>query len=200
MEPKPRSAEVTTISESGFRVRVEGRELFVAFDQFPWFRDARVSDLFQVELVAPGHLRWPTIDADVSVRSIEHPEEFPLISQPERVKERPVRAYEAKRESTGRIGIDVPHEAIAAFCRECGIRRLAFFGSVLRDDFTPESDVDVLVEFEPERIPGLFKMVDYADGLSELLGRRVDLCTFAGLSPYFRDEVLAEAVDEYVAP
>jgi hypothetical protein len=73
VEPKPRSAAVTTISESGFSVRVGGRELFVAFDQFPWFRHARVSDLFQVEFVTPDHLRWPTIDADLSVRSISIP-------------------------------------------------------------------------------------------------------------------------------
>lgn len=200
MEPKPRSAEVTTISESGFSVRVGGRELYVAFDQFPWFRHARVSDLFQVELVTPDHLRWPTIDADLSVRSIEHPEEFPLVSRPERVKEAPTPAYQPARAGNGVIRIDVPHEAIAAFCRERGIRRLAFFGSVLRDDFTSESDVDVLVEFEPERIPGLFKMVGYQHELSELLGRQVDLCTFAGLDRYIRDEVLAGAVDEYVAP
>jgi len=200
VEPKPRSVEVTTISESGFSVRVEGRELFVAFDQFPWFRHARVSDLFQVELVTPDQLRWPTIDADLSVRSIEHPEEFPLVSRPERVKEAPTPAYQPARAGNGVIRIDVPHEAIAAFCRERGIRRLAFFGSVLRDDFTSESDVDVLVEFEPERIPGLFKMVGYQHELSELLGRQVDLCTFAGLDRYIRDEVLAGAVDEYVAP
>jgi len=200
VEPKPRSAAVTTITETGFTVRVEGRDLFVAFDQFPWFRHARVSDLFHVELAGPEHLRWPTIDADLSVRSIEHPEEFPLVSRPERVKEMPERAYQARRAASGAVGIDVPHEAIAAFCRERGIRRLAFFGSVLRDDFTPESDVDVLVEFEPERIPGLFKLVGYQHDLSELLGRQVDLCTFAGLDRYIRDEVLAEAIDEYVAP
>ncbi|RIL03975.1 MAG: nucleotidyltransferase [Proteobacteria bacterium] len=80
-----------------------------------------------------------------------------------------------------RLRIDVPHEAIASFCRKRGIRRLAFFGSVVRDDFTPESDVDVLVEFEPERVPSLFKLVHYQDELSELFGRRVDLCTFGGL-------------------
>lgn len=199
MEAKPRSAVVTDIRETGFTVRVDGRDLFVAFDQFPWFRHARVEDIFRVELAGPDHLHWPAIDADLSLRAIEHPDEFPLISRPDRVKERPAPAWDANRAEAGRIRIDVPHEAIAAFCRERGIRRLAFFGSVLRDDFTPESDVDVLVEFEPERSPGLFQMVDYADSLSTLLGRRVDLCTFAGLSRYFRDEVLSEAVDAYVA-
>jgi hypothetical protein len=199
VEPKPRSVEVTTISESGFSVRVEGRELFVAFDQFPWFRHARVSDLFQVELVTPDQLRWPTIDADLSVRSIEHPEEFPLVSRPERVKEAPTPSYQPARAGNGVIRIDVPHEAIAAFCRERGIRRLAFFGSVLRDDFTPESDVDVLVEFEPERIPGLFKLMGYQHRLGEILGRVVDLRLPGDLSKYFRDEVLAEAVEVYDA-
>ena len=97
------------------------------------------------------------------------------------------------------IGIEVPHEAVAEFCRQRGIRRLAFFGSVLRDDFRPDSDVDVLVEFEPDRVPGLFAMVDYEMDLSKLLGRQVDLRTPDGLSRYFREEVLAEALDEYVA-
>lgn len=91
-------AQVISIIEDGFTVVVEGRELFVAFDHFPWFRHARVSDLFQVELAAPGHLRWPTIDADVHVRSIEHPEEFPLVSRvmPKKTPKRAVHAKTAK--------------------------------------------------------------------------------------------------------
>jgi hypothetical protein len=99
---------------------------------------------------------------------------------------------------SAKIGIPVPHEAIADFCRRHGIRRLAFFGSVLRDDFTPESDVDVLVEFEPERGPGLITFAGYQNELSDLLGRRVDMHTAGSLSRYFREEVLAEAKDEYV--
>jgi len=88
---------------------------------------------------------------------------------------------------------------IADFCRRNHIRRLAFFGSILRDDFTPQSDVDVLVEFEPGKVPGLafFRM---ERELSELLGRKVDLNTPNFLSRYFRDEVLAEAQVQYVAP
>jgi len=97
-----------------------------------------------------------------------------------------------------KIGIPVPHEAVADFCRRHGIRRLAFFGSVIRDDFTPESDVDVLVEFEPERVPGLITFAGYQIELSELLGRTVDMHTPASLSRYFREDVLAEAKDEYV--
>jgi len=99
-----------------------------------------------------------------------------------------------------RVAIPVPHEAIADFCRERGIRRLAFFGSVIRDDFRSDSDVDVLVEFEPDRIPGLITLAGYQSELSKLLGREVDLRTPGDLSKYFRDEVLTEAKDEYVAP
>jgi predicted nucleotidyltransferase len=98
------------------------------------------------------------------------------------------------------VRIPVPFEAMRRFCRDRGIRRLAFLGSVIRDDFTPESDVDVLVEFEPGRTPGLITFAGCEIELSELLGRRVDLHTPRSLSRYFRDEVLAEARDVYVAP
>jgi predicted nucleotidyltransferase len=95
------------------------------------------------------------------------------------------------------LRIEVPHEEIAAFCRRNHIRQLAFFGSVLRDDFGPDSDIDVLVEFEPGKVPGL-DFFGMQDELSELLGRKVDLHTPQDLSPYFRDEVLAEAEFHYV--
>ena|SRR5712691_225385 len=93
--------------------------------------------------------------------------------------------------------IAVPKEQIAEFCRRHHIRRLALFGSVLRDDFRPDSDVDVLVEFEPGKTPGLafFAM---QDELSELLDRSVDLNTPMCLSPYFRNEVVEEAEAVYV--
>ncbi len=87
---------------------------------------------------------------------------------------------------------------IAELCERHHVRRLALFGSVLRDDFGPDSDVDVLVEFEPGKTPG-FGFISVQDELSELLGRRVDLNTPACLSRYFRDEVLSEAEDLYVA-
>jgi len=94
--------------------------------------------------------------------------------------------------------VAIDREALAAFCRRHGIRRLAVFGSALRHDFGPHSDVDVLVEFEPGRTPGLafFAM---QDELSGMLGRVVDLHTPASLSRYFRDEILTEAQDQYVA-
>ena len=84
---------------------------------------------------------------------------------------------------------------LAEFCRRNGIRRLAMFGSVLRQDFGPLSDVDVLVDFEPGRTPGL-AFFSMQDELSQLFGRRVDLHTPASLSRYFRDQVLAEAEDQ----
>jgi hypothetical protein len=96
-----------------------------------------------------------------------------------------------------RVRISIPKEQVAEFCRRHHIRKLALFGSVLRDDFRPDSDVDVLVEFEPGKTPGLafFAM---QDELSELLGRNVDLNTPSWLSRYFRDEVLTEAEAVYV--
>ncbi|HET8626297.1 MAG TPA: nucleotidyltransferase family protein [Thermomicrobiales bacterium] len=95
-----------------------------------------------------------------------------------------------------RIAVD--RAAIADFCRRHHIRKLAFFGSVLRDDFRPDSDVDVLVEFEPGHTPGYFNLVDMEDELSTLLGgRKVDLRTAKELSRYFRDEVVASAEVQY---
>jgi hypothetical protein len=98
----------------------------------------------------------------------------------------------------GKARIDIPKEGIAAFCRKNHIRRLALFGSVLRDDFGPDSDVDVLVEFEPHTRVGL-RFFGVEIRLSELLGRKVDLNTPGFISPYFRDEVLAEAEVQYDA-
>jgi predicted nucleotidyltransferase len=86
----------------------------------------------------------------------------------------------------------IPEDQIAAFCRRHHIRKLALFGSILRDDFGPESDIDVLVEFEPGHTPG-FAFFDMQDELSQLLGRKVDLNTPNFLSDYFRDRVMAEA-------
>ena len=98
-----------------------------------------------------------------------------------------------------RARIDIPKEQIAEFCRRHYIRKLSLFGSVLRNDFRPDSAVDVLVEFEPDHIPGLIRFAGMELELSDLLGgRKVDLNTPKFLSPYFRDEVLAEAEEQYV--
>ncbi|HEX6370944.1 MAG TPA: nucleotidyltransferase family protein [Longimicrobium sp.] len=94
--------------------------------------------------------------------------------------------------------ISPPHEEIAEFCRRNRIRRLALFGSVLRDDFGPRSDVDVLVEFEPGHRLG-FAFFALQEELSQLLGRRVDLNTREDLSRYFRDEVARTAEPLYEA-
>jgi len=90
------------------------------------------------------------------------------------------------------VRIDIPKDKIAEFCRHNQIRRLALFGSVLRDDFASESDVDVLVEFEPGTRVGL-RFFGMERELSEILGHKVDLNTPGFLSKYFRDEVIAEA-------
>ena len=95
-------------------------------------------------------------------------------------------------------GIEIPQVELREFCRTHGISRLALFGSVLRDDFSPQSDIDVLVEFEPHVRIGL-RFFEIQRELSGLLGRRVDLNTPGFLSKYFRDEVLAEAQVQYEA-
>ncbi|MBS3734752.1 MAG: nucleotidyltransferase family protein [Phycisphaerae bacterium] len=94
--------------------------------------------------------------------------------------------------------LNLPSAQLAAFCQRHHIRRLAIFGSALRADFGPDSDIDVLVEFEPGHTPGLgFFTVQRA--LSDLLGRTVDLHTPQFLSPAIREQVLAAAWDAYVA-
>lgn len=97
-----------------------------------------------------------------------------------------------------RIGIVIDRERLADFCQRNYIPKLALFGSVLCDDFLPESDVDVLVEFEPGHVPGL-RFFAIEQELSEILGRKVDLNTLNFLTPYFRNRVMAEAELQYVA-
>jgi predicted nucleotidyltransferase len=95
--------------------------------------------------------------------------------------------------------LTLPRAALVAFCRRHPIRRLAVFGSVLRDDFTAQSDVDFLVEFEPDAGVGLFELFAMEEELATLLeGHRAELNTPASLSPYFRERVVAEAEDIYV--
>jgi hypothetical protein len=97
------------------------------------------------------------------------------------------------------VHINIDKENIAAFCRKNHICRLALFGSVLRDDFGPDSDVDVLVQFEPEHVPGLFGMARLEHELSNIFKQKVDLRTAEDLSRYFRDEVLSHAEVQYAA-
>ncbi len=94
-------------------------------------------------------------------------------------------------------GIEIPREKIAEFCRKNHIKKLALFGSILRDDFRPESDVDMLVEFEPDHHIGFITLAGLEIELSDLLGRKVDLRTPAELSRYFREEVVRSAEVQY---
>jgi predicted nucleotidyltransferase len=95
--------------------------------------------------------------------------------------------------------LSVAHDEIVAFCRGHHIRRLSFFGSVLREDFGPDSDVDVLVEFERGCQVGLITMAAIERELTQILGRKTDLRTPGDLSRYFRDEVVRTASVEYAA-
>jgi len=103
------------------------------------------------------------------------------------------RSFAEPREDTLELhGVVLSRSWIAEFCGRHHVRRLALFGSILRDDFGPESDVDILVEFEPGKTPG-FAFFGMQDELSEKLGRPVDLNTPQCLSKYFRDQVVAES-------
>ena len=96
------------------------------------------------------------------------------------------------------LTIEIPNDKIAEFCRKNGIRRFSFFGSFLRHDFRPDSDIDVLVEFKPGNTPGFFRLAGMENELSELLGgRKVDMRTPGELSRYFRDEVVSSAEVHY---
>ncbi len=91
----------------------------------------------------------------------------------------------------------VSNEQLAEFCRKHHIAKLSLFGSILREDFGPDSDVDVLVEFEEEHVPGMIGLARVENELSALFGRRADLRTPEDLSRYFRDEVLRLAAVQY---
>lgn len=103
-----------------------------------------------------------------------------------------------RSEVMGNTFPSIDRERLAELCRRHGIRRLAVFGSAARGELRPDSDLDVLVEFEPGRPVGL-RFITVADELSDLMGRRVDLNTAGFLSPHFRDDVLREAVPLYEA-
>lgn len=92
--------------------------------------------------------------------------------------------------------IPIDQGAVADFCRRNHIRKLSIFGSAIRDDFRRESDVDVLVEFDPEYIPGP-AFVGMQEELAQMVGQRVDLSTPGFLSPYIRDRVMQEALVLY---
>jgi predicted nucleotidyltransferase len=93
--------------------------------------------------------------------------------------------------------INIPSEKIEKFCKKHHIRKLSLFGSALRDDFSPESDLDILVEFDPDHIPGFIRLAGMEIELTEILGRKVDMRTAQDLSRYFREDVLNSAKVQY---
>ncbi len=98
---------------------------------------------------------------------------------------------------TNHTKINLSNEKIADFCGRHHIRRLSLFGSVLREDFRPDSDVDVLVEFEEGHVPGLITFSGMEIEMGELIGRKVDMRTPEDLSRYFRKEVVESAQVQY---
>ena len=96
-----------------------------------------------------------------------------------------------------RAHVEASKETIEEFCKRHYIRKLSLFGSALRDDFSPESDLDILVEFDPAHIPGLIRLAGMQIELSEILGRKVDMRTAQDLSRYFRQEVVNSAKVQY---
>ena len=95
--------------------------------------------------------------------------------------------------------INIPRDKIAEFCNRNRVRRLSLFGSALRKDFGPDSDVDILVEFEPCARIGLIRLSGLEIELGDIVGRKVDLNTPGFLSKYYRDQILAEADVQYDA-
>ncbi len=136
-----------------------------------------------------GHWRIPA--SNLSALGVGEPDRV-MEAVPHYAAEAPT-AERVTPSPSDRPRIRLPHDLIAEFCREHRIRKLALFGSVLRDDFGLESDVDVLVEFEPGQTPGLLRMAEMELHLSDLLGRKTDLRTKEDLSSRFRDEAVGRA-------
>jgi hypothetical protein len=124
------------------------------------------------------------------------------LASDDRLSRGPVLAVAPARRTIGmmaRAAVEIPKSAVAEFCRRHRIRQLALFGSVLRADFRPDSDIDVLVEFERGHTPGLITMAAIEIEFSGILGRKADLRTAGDLSKYFRDEVIRTAEVKYSA-
>jgi predicted nucleotidyltransferase len=98
-----------------------------------------------------------------------------------------------------RPGLTIEDSVLDSFAERWGIRRLALYGSVLREDFGPSSDIDMLVDFLPDRTPGLLQLAQMELELEAALGRQVELRTYEDLSPFFRDNVAATARPVYAA-
>ncbi len=96
-----------------------------------------------------------------------------------------------------KIPYEMPKDKIKAFCKRNKIRKLSVFGSILRQDFGPGSDIDLLVEFDPGNIPGLIRLAGMENELAEILGRKVDIRTAQDLSRYFRQDVIKSSEVQY---
>jgi len=96
-----------------------------------------------------------------------------------------------------KIPYEMPKDEIKAFCKRNKIRKLSVFGSILRQDFGPGSDIDLLVEFDPGNIPGLIRLAGMENELAEILGRKVDIRTAQDLSRYFRQDVIKSSEVQY---
>lgn len=97
-----------------------------------------------------------------------------------------------------KISINIPREKVAEFCKKYHIRKLSLFGSVLRSDFRPDSDIDVLIEFEQGHSTGFFGLARMERELSEIFGgKKVDIRTTHELSRYFKDDVISQAAVQY---
>ena len=95
------------------------------------------------------------------------------------------------------VCVDLPQDRIREYCTGQPIRRLSVFGSAVRNELTPESDIDLLVEYLPDASVGYFSMARHMRDLSEIVGRQVDLCTPKSISRYFRQNVLDSAMPIY---
>jgi hypothetical protein len=100
---------------------------------------------------------------------------------------------------TIKASFQLPGDKVSEFCKRNRIRKLSLFGSVLRKDFQSQSDIDILVEFEPGARVGMIRLAGLEQELGEILGRKVDLNTPGFLSKYYRDQVLSEAEVQYDA-
>jgi hypothetical protein len=97
----------------------------------------------------------------------------------------------------GKLPVVIPKEKLAEFCKRNHIRKLSIFGSALRENLGPDSDIDLLVEFDPDNMPGLIRLAGMENELSEILGRKVDIRTAQDLSRYFRQDVIKSSEVQY---
>jgi predicted nucleotidyltransferase/DNA-binding transcriptional ArsR family regulator len=187
--------ELKNLTDVGIITReVQGRQVYYrANEKCPIF-----SELKNI-MRKTGHER-SAVSYPLTVS--RQPAPLPIISESKVVFSPPGSPHLKRGDKGGsRSKIAVPKHKLADFCRRNYIRRLSLFGSVLREDFRADSDVDVLVEFDPDHFPGFFKLGDMEEELSTLFdGRKVDIRTAEDLSRYFRQRVLQEAEVQYAAP